>query len=106
MTRALLYFWLLVANVYDFITTKILLDKGLYIEGNPVMRWLMTITHSVYSILWIKLFYIAVLFFGLQYFEAKHPQQSKKWHINQILLTVNILLTIVVVRSFYFMHIL
>ena len=92
MKHFLLLSWFILANVGDFITTKMLLRTNLAVEANPGLHWLITTTHSIYSILVVKLIFIVLLFYGLTIYNNSKLTTT-------ILTVLNIGLTLIVVRS-------
>lgn len=71
-----LFIILIFLNLLDFQTTKVLVDaQGFHVEANPLLRHLMMISGTVYSILMVKL--VAMAFFSIWYCKADDTTKSK-----------------------------
>lgn len=93
-----LFFLLILLNYLDFHTTKLLVDiHGFEVEANPILRYIMDITGSVYSILLVKT--IAIAFLGF-WFNKEETQFKNK--IKWVLILINMVFGTVCGMNIYY----
>ena len=97
-----LFIILVFLNLLDFQTTKVLVDaQGFSVEANPLLRHVMMISGTVYSILMVKL--VAMAFFSFWYLRADDKTKSK---FVPILALGNVLFGIVCGLNLYYIFLL
>ena len=71
-----LFIILIFLNLLDFQTTKVLVDaQGFQVEANPILRYFMMVSGTVYSILIMKI--MAMGFFSFWYCKADDKIKTK-----------------------------
>lgn len=101
----LLFAYLLLINIVDYVTTKILLSKGQFAEANPILSSLMVHLNTVDAILYFKMFFVGMLIALMALLYHRRPDRYNALSWRLIILAINLGLTGVVIRSLYYIYI-
>lgn len=68
---------LFLLNIYDFLSTKLLIDKfGFKVEANPILHSLLVNSHNVYSILYVKIIPLFLLLYCYYNFDFNRKRYN------------------------------
>lgn len=98
----LAFLYLILVNLLDFVTTAILVNQyGFWIEANPFLTTAMIQADSVYPILIHKIIPLFIFAVMMWIMKVRRPDRYNKPVWIWVVMTINLITTIVVIRSIY-----